>query len=95
MKCFPSYAKYITLGISVGVFIILSVFYAGSLVPMVLAMVLAIIQSRIKCPKCGNPILKDKNGWYIFTMRTTCRHCGQDTLLCEVEDDEVTEARLK
>ena len=48
MKCIPSYAKYITLGISVGVFVVLSVFYAGSLVPMVLAMILAIMQSRVK-----------------------------------------------
>ena len=63
VMCIPSYAKYITLGISVGVLVILSVFYAGNLVPMVLAMILAIIQSRISCPKCGNPLLKDKNGW--------------------------------
>ena len=93
--CIPSYVKYITLGISVGMFIILSVFYAGNLVPMVLAMILAIMQSRVKCPKCENPLLKDKNGWYIFTMRTTCRYCGQDTLLCEVESDEITKARLE
>ncbi len=58
-------------------------------------MIFAIIQSRIRCPKCGNSILKDKNGWYIFTMRTTCRHCGQDTLLCEIEPDEVTQKRLQ
>lgn len=58
-------------------------------------MVFAIVQSRIICPKCKQSILKDKNGWYIFTMRTTCRHCGQDTLLCEVESDEVTSKRLK
>ena len=95
MKCIPAYVKYITLAISVGMLVILSVFYAGNLVPMVLAMVFAIMQSRVKCPKCENPLLKDKNGWYIFTMRPTCRHCGQDTLLCEVEDDEVTEGRLK
>lgn len=93
--CIPSYAKYITLGISVGVLIILSVFYAGNFIPMALAMILAIMQSRIRCPKCKEPILKDKRGWYIFTMRTTCRHCGQDTLLCEIEPDEVTSQRLK
>lgn len=93
--CIPSYAKYITLGILVAVLVIVSVFYAGNLVPMVLAMILAIMQSRVKCPKCDNSILKDKNGWYIFTMRTTCRHCGQDTLLCEVEPDEVTQKRLQ
>jgi len=93
--CIPSYGKYIVLGVSVGLLIILSVFYTHSTIQLILAMILAIAQSRINCPKCSNPILKDKNGWYIFTMRTTCRHCGQDTLLCEVESDEVTNQRLK
>ena len=95
MKCIPAYAKYIILGVMVGLFIILSIFYTQSILQMGLAMVFAIIQSRINCPKCGNPILKDKNGWYIFTMRTTCRHCGQDTMLCEIEPDEVTQKRLQ
>ena len=95
IMCIPSYVKYIVLGVSVGLFIILSVFYTHSTLQLVLAMILAIVQSRINCPKCGNPILKDKNGWYIFTMRTTCRHCGQDTLLCEIEPDEVTQKRLQ
>ncbi len=95
MKCIPAYVRYIILGVMVGLFIILSVFYTHSTLPLGLAIVFAVIQSRINCPKCGNPILKDKNGWYIFTMRTTCRHCGQDTLLCEVEPDEVTAERLK
>ena len=95
MKCIPAYAKYIILGVLVGLFIILSIFYTQSLLQLGLAMVFAIIQSRVTCPKCGNPILKDKNGWYIFTMRTTCRHCGQDTMLCEVEPDEVTQKRLQ
>ena len=94
VMCFPSYAKYIILGVSVGVLVILSIFYTHSTVQLAFAMVLAIIQSRVNCPKCGNAILKDKNGWYIFTMRTTCRHCGQDTLLCDVEPDEVTHKRL-
>jgi len=93
--CIPSYVKYVFLGIAVGLFIILSVFYTHSPLQLVLAMMLAIVQSRINCPKCGNPILKDKNGWYIFTLRTTCRHCGQDTLLCDIESDEVTQERLK
>lgn len=94
MKCIPSYVKYIILSGAVGMLIILSVFYASSVVPMGLAMILAIVQSRISCAKCKTPLLKDKNGWYIFTMRPTCRSCGQDTLLCEVETDEVTQARL-
>ena len=58
-------------------------------------MVFSIIWSRIRCPKCGESLWKDKNGWYIFTIRTTCRHCGQDTNLCEVEPDEVTRQRLE
>lgn len=95
MKCFPAYAKYIILGVIVGLFIILSIFYTQSLLQMGLAFVFAILQSRITCPKCGNSILKDKNGWYIFTMRTTCRHCGQDTMLCDIEPDEVTQKRLE
>ena len=93
--CIPAYAKYIVLGVSVGLLIILSVFYTHSIVQLVFAMILAIVQSRIVCPKCGNALLKDKNGWYIFTLRTTCRHCGQDTLLCEVEPDDITHNRLK
>ncbi|WP_309498838.1 hypothetical protein [Sulfurovum sp.] len=93
--CIPSYGKYIVLGVCVGLLIILSVFYTHSTIQLIFAMILAIIQSRINCPKCGNPLLKDKNGWYIFTLRTTCRHCGQDTLLCEAEPDEVTKQRLK
>lgn len=95
MKCIPAYVRYIILGVMVGLFLILSIFYTNSTLQLGLAMVFAIFQSRINCPKCGNSILKDKNGWYIFTMRTTCRHCGQDTLLCEIEPDEVTAERLK
>ena len=93
--CIPAYGKYIVLGVSVGLLIILSVFYTHSVVQLGFAMILAIVQSRIVCPKCGNTLLKDKNGWYIFTLRTTCRHCGQDTLLCEAESDDITHNRLK
>ncbi|RLA66735.1 MAG: hypothetical protein DRQ78_03610 [Epsilonproteobacteria bacterium] len=95
MKCIPAYFKYIILGILVGFFIVISVFYTHSVLQLVLVMILAIAQSRVQCPKCKTPILKDKNGWYIFTMRTPCRHCGQDTLLCTIESDEVTSKRLK
>jgi rRNA maturation protein Nop10 len=95
MNCIPAYAKYIILSVMVGLFVILSIFYTHSTLQLGVAMFFAILQSRINCPKCGNPILKDKNGWYIFTMRTICRHCGQDTLLCEIEPDEVTAERLK
>lgn len=82
------------LSIIIGSLVILSIFTENLFYALPI-MVFAIIQSRISCPKCKQPILKDKNGWYIFTMRTTCRHCGQDTLLCEIEPDEVTAERLK
>ena len=95
MKCIPAYVKYILLSVMVGLFVILSIFYTHSTLQLGVAMFFAILQSRVNCPKCGNPILKDKNGWYIFTVRTICRHCGQDTMLCEVEPDGVTAERLK
>jgi len=28
-------------------------------------------------------------------MRSTCRHCGEDTLFYEIEPDEVTSQRIK
>jgi len=92
--CIPPYIKYMFLAIIVGTLVILAVFYSR-IFYFVPTLVFAIIWSRIKCNKCGVPMLKDKNGWYIFTMRPTCRHCGQDTLLCEIQSDEVTSSRLK
>jgi ribosomal protein S27E len=92
--CIPSYYKYLFLAIIIGSLIILSVFY-DRVFYLVPAFIFAIAWSRIRCPKCTESILKDKNGWYIFTMRSTCRHCGQDTLLCEIEPDEVTSQRIK
>ena len=92
--CFPAYITYILLSIIVGFLVILSIFSANLFYALPM-MVFAIIQSKITCPKCKQSILKNKNGWYIFTMRSICRHCGQDTLLCEIESDEVTSKRLK
>ena len=92
--CIPSYYKYIVLFLIVGTLVILAVFYER-LFYFIPIFIFSIIWSRIRCPKCGESLLKDKNGWYIFTMRTTCRHCGQDTLLCEIEPDDVTQSRLK
>lgn len=92
--CIPSYYKYIFLFLVVGTLVILAVFY-DRLFYFVPMFIFSIIWSRIRCPKCGESLLKDTNGWYIFTMRTTCRHCGQDTLLCEIEPDEVTQKRLQ
>jgi ribosomal protein S27AE len=82
------------LSLVVGGLIILSIF-AENLFYFLPIMIFAIIQSRMTCPKCKTAILKDHNGWYMFTLRRTCRTCGQDTLLCEVEEDIVTSARMK
>ena len=92
--CISSYMKYMVLSLIIGSLIILSIF-SENLYLLFPTMILAIIWSRITCPKCGESLWKDQNGWYIFTVRTTCRHCGQDTSQCEVESDEVTRARLE
>jgi len=92
--CIPPYYKYLFLAIIVGTLVILAVFY-DRVYYFIPTFVFAIMWSRVACLKCHEPILKDKNGWYIFSMRSTCRHCGQDTLLCEIESDEVASQRLK
>ncbi|MDQ7084088.1 MAG: hypothetical protein Q9M36_03785 [Sulfurovum sp.] len=58
-------------------------------------MVFAIIQSKASCPHCKASILKDKNGWYIFTMRPTCRHCGKNTNICVEVMEEVKVKKKK
>lgn len=85
--CIPAYYKYLFLAIIVGTLVILSVFY-DRVFYLIPALIFAIMWSRIKCPNCHTAILKDKNGWYMFTMRTTCRNCGHDTLLCGIEEDK-------
>ena len=92
--CIPSYYKYIFLFLVVGTLVILAVFY-DRLFYFIPIFIFSIIWSRIRCPKCGESLLKEKNGWEIGTRRTTCRHCGQETLLCEIEPDEVTQKRLQ
>ena len=82
--CISSYVKYMIVSIFIGVMVIVSIF-SGNMFYFLPIMIFAVIQSKISCPKCKTPILKDKNGWYMFTMRRTCRHCGHDTLKCEVE----------
>jgi len=79
--CIPPYVKYLLLSAAVGVLVIFAIFFEN-LFYAVPAMIFAIMQRRIKCSNCGEPILKDKNGWYIFTMRSACRHCGHDTMVC-------------
>lgn len=94
--CFSSYLKYIFLSIVVGGLIILSIF-AENLFYFLPIMVFSIIQSRIKCPHCDNPLLKDKNGWYVFSMRKTCRHCAKNTNECiqVIEELEVKKKKKK
>ena len=92
--CVPPYVKYMLLSAVVGALVFFAIFFEN-LFYAVPAMIFAIMQSRMKCPKCGEAILKDKNGWYIFTMRSTCRHCGHDTMVCDVEPDGVSKKRKK
>jgi len=82
--CIPAYYKYLFLAIIIGSLVIFAAFY-DRMFYLIPAFIFAIIWSRIRCPHCGEPILKDDQGWYIFTMRSTCRHCGEDTLLCNDE----------
>jgi len=85
--CIPPYYKYLFLAILVGTLVIMSVFY-DRIFYLVPAVIFSVMWSRVRCTNCLNPILKDKRGWYMFTMRTTCRHCGHDTLLCDVKEDK-------
>ena len=82
--CLSSFIKYMLLSVVVGTLIIFSIFFENLFYALP-AMVFAIIWSKITCPKCGAPILKDKNGWYLFTVRPTCRTCGHDTMICGEE----------
>jgi len=70
------------LSVTVGTLVIFAIFFENLFYALP-AMVFAIMWSKIKCPKCAEPILKDTNGWYLFTMRSTCRHCGHDTMICD------------
>jgi len=79
--CISAFLKYMLLSVTVGTLVIFSIFFEN-LFYLLPIMVFSIIWSRIKCPKCGTPILKDKNGWYMFTVRPTCRTCGYDTMTC-------------
>lgn len=76
----PAYIKYLFFATVTGTFIIYSIFAEKPML-MVIAIMAAILTSRVACPNCGEPIFKDKNGWYLFTLRSKCRHCGFDTML--------------
>jgi len=80
--CISSFLKYMLLSVVVGTLVIFAIFFENLFYALP-AMVFAIMWSKITCPKCKEPILKDTNGWYWFTMRSTCRHCGHDTMICD------------
>jgi len=80
--CLSAFVKYMLLSVIVGTLVIFAIFFENLFYALPM-MVFAIIQSRVKCSKCDNPILKDKNGWYLFTVRSKCRSCGHDTMLCD------------
>ena len=80
--CISSFLKYMLLSVIVGTLVIFAIFFENFYY-YIPAMIAAIMQSKMLCSKCKTPILKDKNGWYIFTMRSTCRTCGHDTMVCE------------
>ena len=80
--CISAFLKYMLLSVVVGTLVIFAVFY-DRVFYFIPAMVFAIIWSRIRCPKCETPILKDDRGWYMFTMRSKCRTCGHDTMICD------------
>ena len=82
--CISSFLKYILLSVIVGTMVIFAIFFEN-LYYYVPVMIAAIMQSRVLCQKCQTPIFKDKNGWYIFTVRPTCRTCGHDTMICGKE----------
>lgn len=91
--CISSYKQYLFLSVIIGFLIIFSIF-TEKLFYLLPIMVFSIVQSRIKCPHCDNPLLKDKNGWYIFTMRTTCRHCAKNTNTCiELQKEGTNKAK--
>ncbi|RUM72558.1 MAG: hypothetical protein DSZ08_00745 [Sulfurovum sp.] len=80
--CIPAYYKYLFFAIVVGTLVILAIFY-NRIFYMIPVFVFSIIWSRVLCPNCHQSLLKNEKGWYVFTMRSTCRHCGYDTLLCD------------
>ncbi len=84
--CIPAFIPYILLGVASGFFVILAIFYSHHWSHMAAAFLFGIAQSRIKCPNCKKSILQAPNGWYLFTIRSTCRHCGFDTMKCKEED---------
>jgi ribosomal protein S27E len=83
--CISSFLKYMLLSVVVGTLIIFSIFFENLFYALP-AMIFAIIWSKITCQKCGTSILKDTNGWYMFTVRSACRTCGHDTMICGKEN---------
>lgn len=62
---------------------------------IIIFILVGILGVFIKCPKCGQIIGSTKNGLPYIPLKPTCRHCGQNTNVCKVEEDKVTDKRLK
>ena len=62
---------------------------------IIIFILVGILGVFIKCPKCGQIIGSTKNGLPYIPLKHTCRHCGQNTNVCKVEEDSVTDKRLQ
>ena len=62
---------------------------------IIIFILVGILGVFIKCPKCGQIIGSTKNGMPYIPLKHTCRHCGQNTNVCKVEEDSVTDKRLQ
>jgi len=62
---------------------------------IIIFILVGILGVFIKCPKCGQIIGSTKKGLPYIPLKHTCRHCGQNTNVCKVEEDSVTDKRLQ
>jgi len=70
-------------------------FDINTVVLIILFILIGILGVFIKCPKCGQIIGSTKKGLPYIPLKHTCPHCGQNTNVCKVEEDSVTDKRLK
>ena len=70
-------------------------FYIHTGLLIIIFILVGILGVFIKCPKCGQIIGSTKNGLPYIPLKHTCRHCGQNTNVCKVEEDSVTNKRLQ
>ena len=62
---------------------------------IIIFILVGILGVFIKCPKCGQIIGSTKNSLPYIPLKHTCRHCGQNSNVCKIEEDSVTNKRLK